>query len=97
MFPIIMGHNQWFNGFNCTYSGQMPVVMPLMPQSATIRTVVKVERDEENSTARQNPQAPPTLAVPANDDLNNQMQNQMTAYTHREQRRVSYQKNNKKL
>ena len=51
---------------------------------------IKVERDEENLTARQNPQAPPTLAVPSNDDLNNQMQNQMTAYTHREQRRVSY-------
>ena len=64
--------------------------MPLMPQSATARTVIKVERDEENLTARQNPQAPPTLAVPSNDDLNNQMQNQMTAYTHREQRRVSY-------
>jgi len=90
MFPVIMGHNQWFNRFNCTYSGQMPVVMPLMPQSATARTVIKVERDEENLTARQNPQAPPTLAVPSNDDLNNQMQNQMTAYTHREQRRVSY-------
>ena len=66
----------------------MPVVMPLMPQSATV--LIKVERDEENLTARQNPQAPPTLAVPTNDDLNNQMQNQMTAYTHREQRRVSY-------
>ena len=63
-----------------------------MPQSATARTVIKVERDEENLTARQNPQAPPTLAVPSNDDLNNQMQNQMTAYTHREQRRVSYKK-----
>ena len=75
----------------------MPVVMPLMPQSATARTVIKVERDEENLTARQNPQAPPTLAVPSNDDLNNQMQNQMTAYTHREQRRVSYKKTIKNL
>ena len=90
MFPVIMGHNQWFNRFNCTYSGQMPVVMPLM-------TVIKVERDEENLTARQNPQAPPTLAVPSNDDLNNQMQNQMTAYTHREQRRVSYKKKLSKI
>lgn len=42
------------------------------------------------ATARQNPQAPPTLAVPSNDDLNNQIQNQMTAYTHREQRRQSF-------
>ena len=50
---------------------------------------VKVEIIEEGYIARQNPQAPPTLAVPPNDDLNNQIQNQMTAYTHREQRRVS--------
>ena len=93
MFPVIMGHNQWFDRFNRSYSAQMPVVMPVMPPSATIGAAVKVERNEENFTARQNPQAPPTLTVPSNDDLNTQMQNQMTAYTHREQRRVSYRKN----
>ena len=57
MFPVIMGHNQWFDR---SYSAQMPVVMPVMPRSATIGAVAKVERNEENFTARQNPQAPPT-------------------------------------
>lgn len=44
------------------------------------------------ATARQNPQAPPTLIHPTaqDDQMNNQIPNQMTAYTHREHRRQSF-------
>ena len=42
--------------------------------------------------ARQNPQAPPAILpqiqIDESEQLNNQMANQMTAYQHREQRRV---------
>ena len=51
-----------------------------------------VNSDWKNpSVARQNPQAPPMpqIHIEESDQLNaQQMQNQMTAYQHREQRRV---------